>query len=300
MSTLWRRIQRHIYSGKETPKVDFKLLLDLSTKRSKAEFAKDVMAIANTPGGDGYLIIGLDNVGENPAASSLDRVVGFQAERGADQFHIQMIDALSDFCTRVPAVEYDELLVPDSNKMIGVVTIKRSDKRPHSFSKDCESGKQNQIPIRRGTKTFPQASVDEIQGMMAQTKGYEPTIVISLSGHPLSDRQMVQLEKQVYIEELIEIFPHFAPPPLLPQIEDLVKKIGLSNEEWQSCSIVVIPPGLALPAITLIAYLHGLRGGFIRVGWVRPDADDKSIYNIDELIPLQEIRDNIRSRRNEF
>lgn len=300
MSTLWRRIKRHLYSGKETPKVDFKRLLDLNTKPQKAEFTKDVMAIANTPGGDGYLIIGLDNGGENPTASGLDRVVGFRAERGVDQFHIQMIDALSDFCTRVPAVEYDELMVPESDKMIGVVTIKRSDKRPHSFSKDCESGKQNQIPIRRGTKTFLQASVDEIQEMMAQTNGSEPTIVISLSGHPLSDRQKDQLERQVYIEELIELFPHFGPPPLLPQIVDLVNKIGLSNEEWQSCSIVLIPPGLALPAVTLIAYLHGLRGGFIRVGWIRPHADDKSIYNIDELIPLQEIRDNIRSRRNEL
>lgn len=82
MTTLWRRIKRHVISGKETTKVDFKLTLDLSSKAAKTEFAKDVMAIANTPGGDGYLIVGIRDEKTLSTPSLIERVTGFQSPNG--------------------------------------------------------------------------------------------------------------------------------------------------------------------------------------------------------------------------
>ncbi|MCJ7667142.1 MAG: ATP-binding protein, partial [Anaerolineae bacterium] len=46
---------------KEGPKVDLKLTLPLKTKDDKAKFVKHVIALANTPRGTGYLLIGVDD-----------------------------------------------------------------------------------------------------------------------------------------------------------------------------------------------------------------------------------------------
>ena len=43
----------------EGPKLDFKEKLDLSTESGKKELAKDVLAIANTQGGRGHIVLGI-------------------------------------------------------------------------------------------------------------------------------------------------------------------------------------------------------------------------------------------------
>lgn len=296
-SPLWRRIQRYVQTGKETPKVDFKLTMKLGNKNEKAEFAKDTMAIANTRGGDGYLLIGIQDRDRLDAWTWEDSVVGFSAQNGADEFYRQMIDAVTDFCNPLPQLEYDEIIIPGVDKTIGIVSIRRSRKRPHSFRKDCSSGRQDEVPVRRGTKTFPIAAPDEIREMFGQVSVLPEVIVVNVSGHPLSDDRREQIEREAYIQELIEVSPHFSAPPLEPQINALVAQIGLTEEEWQNEAIVVIPPGLAAPAVALFAKIHGLRGGFPRMAWIRPDANDRSIYNIDQIVGLQEIRDEARTLR---
>ncbi len=299
MATIWRRIKRHIVSGKETAKVDFKVTLDLSSKAAKTEFAKDVMAIANTPGGDGYLIIGLHDekmVSTNPLSS---RVVGFQASNGdIDALFRQMIDALNDYCNRMPVIEYDEVSIPNLHQVIGVVTIKRSVKRPHSFSKDGANIRQNDIPIRRGTKTFPMASTDEIAEMFQQASEKKVVIVINLSGHPLTEEQQSQLSNMgYYIEELIEMPAHFGEREVAPQVDTLLDQIGLTVEEWQSKRIVLLPSGLSAPSISLIARIHGLRGNFPDIIWVQRSTVHAGTFVIGEYIELQTIRDQARTIR---
>ena len=45
----------------EGTKLDFKLSLDLINESGKKELAKDICAIANSKGGRGYIIIGIED-----------------------------------------------------------------------------------------------------------------------------------------------------------------------------------------------------------------------------------------------
>jgi len=299
---LWRRIKRYVVSGRETPKVDLKLTLDLSSKTQKAEFAKDVCAIANTPGSDGFLIIGVKDIKDRQSKNPNDYIPGFQAPRGADACHRQMVDALTQFCNRVPTIEYSEVCHPECGRSIGVVTIRRSTKRPHSLIRGSGDIRQDQIWIRRGTASYL-ARVDEIEEMVENTKELLSAVVINLSGHPLTDEQKEQIEQEMYIEELIDLPAHFEPVSLQSQVERVVDEIGLTLDEWQAKSIVLALPGLAPAASAILAYIHGLRGGFPKVLWIRPHPDNASRYIVGELVELQKLRDIARgiraARKNE-
>ncbi|HMN29138.1 MAG TPA: CRISPR-associated protein Csx15, partial [Caldilineaceae bacterium] len=254
MNQIWRRIKRYVMTGKETPKVDFKISLALNTKPEKAEFAKDVMAIANTPGGDGYLILGIQDSKIAATGDWAESVIGFRAPLGADEFHRQMVDALNDFCSRIPQVDYDEVTVPDLDCVIGVVTIKHSLKRPHSFSKDGEGIRQNHIPIRRGTKTMPMVAPDELDEMYRGVGATKAIILLNLSGHPVTEDQQRQLiERGFFIEEVIECPAHFMNESIVPQIDALLLNVDLTIEEWNTKRIAVVPAGLSAPSIALIA-----------------------------------------------
>jgi len=293
---LWRRIKRYVISGRETPKVDLKLTIDLSNKTSKAEFAKDVTAIANTPGGDGFIIIGVQDSKERESHDPNDYVPGFQATGDPDGFHIQMIDALTQFCNRVPTVEYDETKHSKCERSVGVVTVKRSARRPHSLIRSSGEIQQHQIWIRRGTASYP-AAVEEIEDMMSETEALPPHLIINLSGHALTPEQLEQIQRMLYIEELIELPAHFEPTqPLRVQIETIVDEMGLTLEEWQSESIVLALPGLAPPASALLAYLHGLRGGFPKVLWLTRDPSTSN-FSVGQIVELQELRDLAREIR---
>lgn len=296
MSTeLWRRIRRHVIDGKETPKVDLKQTLDLSGKTNQAEFAKDVTAIANTPGGDGFIIIGVKDRKDRISEILGDNVLGFQAEKGADGFHIQMINALTLFCNRVPSIEYDEIKPPELECSIGVVKIERSKKRPHSLIRTSDELKQNTIFIRRGTTTCL-ATVEEIEDMINEQEALPSYLVINLSGHPLTMEQKEDISQKMYIEELIETPVHFnSRDSIKTQVVGVVDQIGLMLDEWQSKPILLALPGLAPLAGALLAYIHGLRGGFPKVMWI--DRTDTSQYRVACLIDMQELRDEARKSR---
>jgi len=294
---LWRRIRRYVISGRETPKVDLKQTLDLSDRPKRAEFVKDVTAIANTPGGDGFLIIGVLDASRRPSDNPEDYIIGFQS-RDPDALHRQMIDALTYFCDRVPDIDYEEIEHPETGRHIGVVIIKRSSRRPHSFIKDCGKIKQNDVYIRRGTATY-RATPEEIIEM-AKGKALPPVIVINLSAHPLTEEQKAKIETEVYIEELIEYPLHFdAMKELRPQIEKAIEEIGLTLEEWSTKSLYLIPPGIAPGAAALLAYIHGLRGGFPKVAWIYQDPIDRTRYIVAQTINLQELRDAAREARTQ-
>jgi len=55
---MWDKIWDNIVLGSETEKIEFKETIDLGNRQAKAEFARDISAIANTEGEEGYLVIG--------------------------------------------------------------------------------------------------------------------------------------------------------------------------------------------------------------------------------------------------
>jgi hypothetical protein len=289
--TQWRRLARYIESGKETPKVDLKLSLDLSSRVQKAEFAKDITAIANTPGGDGYLIIGVKDIKDRVSEDATDYVSGFDSG-DPDQFHRQMVDALGMFCNRVPLVDYDQIVHPATGRTIGVVRIHRSFKKPHGITRSSGTIETGQIWIRRGTACYL-ASVEEIEDMVRDTTNpVLSSIVINLSTRSLTELQIKRIERETYIEELIEVPVRFeAVPGLDVQVKALVEQLGLLPEEWQQKSIVIHLPGLSAASAAMLANLHGKMGHFPKVLWLRPTAEDASIYEVGQVLRLQDMRD---------
>lgn len=287
---LWRRLARYIEQGKETPKVDLKLDLDLSSRPNRAEFAKDVSAIANTPGGEGYIIVGVKDKRERQTDDPSEYVVGF-APDDPDELYRQMVDALSVFCNRVPTIDYVELIHPDVQRKIGVVVIPRSFRLPHGIKRSSGDIIEGQIWIRRGTASYL-ASVEEIEEMIRSAeRPVSTSIVINLSTRPLTDVQINQIEQETYIEEIIEIPVRFDDTKdYAPQLDALIKEIGLSLEEWEQKSILILPPGLSAATGVLLAKLHGLMGHFPKLLRLRPTPEDASIYEVGEILKLQDMR----------
>lgn len=127
------RLQQ-LLTRNEGPKLDYKARLAIKTEGEKKELAKLVSAIANSRGGRGYLIYGIADktrevVGINPAE--------FQEEK------IQQI--ISSRCSPPIPIHVD--VVPYSGKHLAVITIYRSEQRPHQL-RDTGS-----FFIRRGSTT---------------------------------------------------------------------------------------------------------------------------------------------------
>ena len=68
---------------REGTKLDFKLKIDISSESGKKELAKDVCAIANSKGGRGYLIIGVED--------RTKRLVGINKLKALDEEKIQQV-----------------------------------------------------------------------------------------------------------------------------------------------------------------------------------------------------------------
>lgn len=298
---IWRRIRRYVDLGREAPKVDLKQMLDLSTREKRAEFARDITAIANTPGGDGYLIVGvLDNTTcPREVSRPADYVVGF-SPRDPDELLRQMVEALNFYCDPVPDIEYDQITHPQVGRTIGVVTIKRSSRRPHKIIRSGTGVEQQDVFVRRGTATF-KAAPEEIHEMFEARRAGSPlpeVIVINLSGHSLTDLQRKQLEREVYIEEVIELPVHFdAYQDLGTQVAKVLENIGLAVEEWSERNIYLVLPGIAPGAAALLATIHGLRGGFPKVVWIYQKPHDTTQYEVAQIINLQALRDTAREVR---
>ncbi len=75
-AALWRRIRRYVETGRETPKIDLKLTQQLSGS-GEAEFVKDVTALANTPGGDGYIVIGVQDAKDRRSNNKWQKIAEY-------------------------------------------------------------------------------------------------------------------------------------------------------------------------------------------------------------------------------
>ncbi len=179
---LLQKLWPYIEAGDETPKVELKRSLwDLSSGKGKAEFAKDVSALANTAGGDGYLIVGvLDNKERHQQSrgESFDFVCGVP-ERSPEQVGIlerQMNQALETYCGPPPSVGYQQLWHEPSGKWIGVVIVPQSSQRPHVIIRGGEGIRPQDIWVRRGEHDAAcfKANRTELEEMFAQ-KGYVVT-----------------------------------------------------------------------------------------------------------------------------
>jgi len=66
---------RRLLKKEEGPKLDFKAEYDLSTESGKKELTKDVIAIANSRGGRGYIILGIEDKTKRVLGMSLKDIL---------------------------------------------------------------------------------------------------------------------------------------------------------------------------------------------------------------------------------
>lgn len=154
------RIEELIRAPEQT-KLDFKSDLRLDNDHLKAEFVKDVIAVANSPGDTGFLLYGVD-------ATLPDPIVGIS--RSFDDATLQQI--VNSKVDRPVAFLYYEQQF-DARK-IGVVVIPPSSLRPHIVSSTTGNLKDGQIPIRRGSSTT-RATAEDLAEMNAAHDSSRPT-----------------------------------------------------------------------------------------------------------------------------
>lgn len=148
----------------EKRKLEFKReWYDLTNANRIEEFCKDVAAMANTPGPDGFIVIGLGEDGtltNSPIlncgladASQITNII-IKRVRPSIQFEIHTIT-----------------LEEEGNKVISVIKIPPSLDKPHVIGK--YKNHQNYIPIRNGVQVSP-ANHADLEYMFYDRKNIVP------------------------------------------------------------------------------------------------------------------------------
>lgn len=123
-----------LLKSNEGTKLDFKLQLDLSVETGKKELAKDICAIANSRGGRGYLIIGVED--------KTKKIVGVEKDFLTEE-QIQQI--ISSRCE--PPIPVSLEYIKYEDKDLAVITIFQGNQKPY------QSRENGAFYIRRGSTT---------------------------------------------------------------------------------------------------------------------------------------------------
>lgn len=125
-------------------------------------------------------------------------------------------------------------------------------------------------------------------------------IILNFS-HPLTSEQLTQIETltgTLNNEVRGEMMKLDNALPFGQQVRDVVERVGLSSDEWQTVPLVVNLPGYAPAVGVLLAELHGRMGYFPAIVRVRPvEGAVPRRFEVAEVLDLQAIRDVAREQR---
>lgn len=129
-----RQKLRQLLKSEEGPKLDFKESLHLENESDKKELTKDVIAMANSRGGRGYILFGIQDKTKN--------IIGITASDFKEEQIQQIIYNRCDppVPISIDFIEYD-------GKTIAVLTVYRSNHKPHMMLQN------GAFYIRRGSTT---------------------------------------------------------------------------------------------------------------------------------------------------
>lgn len=165
----------HLLKEDEGFKLDFKFKLSLESEAEKREFAKDVIAIANTDGGRGYILFGIED--------KTKQIIGIKdLPRNMEERIQQMLASRS-----MPPVPVSFECVTYKGKKIGVLTIYKSKQIPHQMTQN------GAFYIRRGSTTDV-ASRQELAKML-QYSGMVQFETIPCRHATLEDLDLKQVEQ---------------------------------------------------------------------------------------------------------
>lgn len=118
----------------EGPKLDFKASLSLSTESEKKELTKDVIAMANSRGGRGYIIFGVED--------KTKRILGISPPDFKEEKIQQIIYNRCD-----PPIPISVDVLEYEGKTLAVLTVYKSRHKPHQMLQN------GTIYVRRGSTT---------------------------------------------------------------------------------------------------------------------------------------------------
>ncbi len=118
--------------------------------------------------------------------------------------------------------------------------------------------------------------------------------------HPLTDEQRAQIEvlAGASVEEICTIPVQIDQAQALEAlIRVIIDEMQISSQEWQTCSLLINPPGYAPAAFVLLAELHGRIGHFPALIRLRSKTGSLPGYEVAELVNLQAVRETARKRK---
>jgi hypothetical protein len=125
-------------------------------------------------------------------------------------------------------------------------------------------------------------------------------LVLLNFAHPITEEQCERIEAICQAAPQIRDLAAEADRdrPIAEVARELADAAGLSSDEWQSTPLLINPPALAPLALALIAEIHGRCGGFPAILNIRPiEASIPTRYEVAEVVNLQQLREQARSRR---
>jgi hypothetical protein len=293
MSELWRKLEPWITAGRESRKVELKGKIDLGARPNATKLAQLVSAIANTPGGTGYIVLGVMDRKARDGAGGANVTCGFEHE--PDSFERRLQQVLAEATNPVPPVRLEVLDAPGIDRRIGVIVVEPSPDRPHELIRSTD-GVDRGFYIRRGAETFA-ATREELKRMFDAQASI--AIIINFA-HPITPEQREQIRAAtgIHVVEVVDVPAHCDNVLLFSdEIRRIVDDAGLTGEEWQTLDLILNPPGYAYAAAAIIAEVHGRAGHFPTILRLRPSAANAAAFEFAELIDLQQVRNNARERR---
>lgn len=133
----------------ENSRIDFKRQLDLTSAEGKAEFVKDVIALANSASSVGCLLIGVDDT------KYITGIARLEEEQIQQIAYTYITPAVTINCSLVPISSPTSLLV-------GVIEIQGT-KKPHKAARAIGRLIQDEVFVRRGsivTKASPEEIIE--------------------------------------------------------------------------------------------------------------------------------------------
>ena len=124
-------------------------------------------------------------------------------------------------------------------------------------------------------------------------------VIINFS-HPFTQEHLRQIESITHqpVNLIYDIPCQLnTDEPLAPQIDEMVSKVPLTIEDWQTKPLIINLPSLNYAAALVLAVLHGRMGYFPACLRLRPVT--RSVpprYEFAEILNLDELRRQVRAK----
>ena len=290
------RFVRYIEQGLECDIVELKgYSPPLRDEKLLEQIVKEILAVANT-GRQGFILFGVNDADNRHRGK--EPVPGVEQIYSDDEIERRLNDKFMQFTEPPVKVSYRSYEYKD--KKVGVLTVLRSDRRPHMVARNgAHELTRGKYYLRQGTVTGVMAP-DDLRQISLERQSDKKYMTLLNFTHPFTETQISQLEQTLdcFIEHVwpdckieLDISASFE-----EQIRHLVDNLGYEAYEWQDVSRWLVSlPGLSEASAVLLAEMHGRMGQFPTIVRRRPsDKKGVSDYAVEEIINLSEVRGRAR------